>query len=77
MAFETIRALARSVKLDRANADVSESKLRLELDQECSQHGAAITLAGKLHIKPQYLSDIRHGRRRVSDQVIEKLGRLK
>ena len=73
-----IRDTARQLKMHRAHADVSETKLRHGIDEHCAEtHGRASNVAEKLSLKPQYLSDIRKGRRALSDAVVEKMARLK
>ncbi len=78
MRLGDIRLLARKLKLERSRADVSEAELRCEIDMYCSaSRGNAQTLANACDLKPQYICDLRRARRSISDQVVDRLGRLK
>lgn len=75
--MQKIKEKALALKSDRANADATEAELRWEIDHYCSVRGGGLELAKQIKATPQYVSDIRHGRRKVSDAVVERLGRLK
>lgn len=44
------------------------------LDALVATHGSQIAAAKKLKLSPSYFSDLRHGRRTISDRVLKKLG---
>lgn len=76
MSFAKVREKAVLLYSQRANAEVTEAELRIALD-ESIPHTKAVTVAAFCGIKPQYLSDMRHGKRALTDSVVEKLRRLK
>ncbi len=44
------------------------------LNQTIQQHGSAKAVAARMGLSPQYLCDVRKGRREVSDRLAQKLG---
>jgi len=64
------------LKASRADADVKETTLRFAL-VELLPHGEAFGFAEQMGVTPQYLSDIRKGKRRISDEFLERLVRVR
>jgi transcriptional regulator with XRE-family HTH domain len=71
-----IRIKAALLKAARADADVEEAELRESIVGYLT-HGEAAIFADTVGVSPQYLSDIRNGRRRISDDVVEKLVKIR
>jgi transcriptional regulator with XRE-family HTH domain len=76
MPFPKVREKAILLYSQRAVAGVTESELRKALDESLS-HGDAATVAKHCGVTAQYLSDMRRGKRAISDAVLERLRRLK
>jgi hypothetical protein len=53
---------------------LSQSELLRVITELVERWGSQNNVAARLGITPQYLSDIRLGRREISDTVAEKLG---
>lgn len=68
-----LKALAVTLESQRGKASVAESRLWEALRVAVADHGSGRELAKELGITPQYLSDVAHGRRRISGAVIVKL----
>jgi hypothetical protein len=64
-----IRIVAINGRMDRINKPIID-----ELQALVTQKGSKQHAAKSLHISAQYLNDILHGRRGVSDKVAKKLG---
>lgn len=78
MGVADVRIKALTLKAARTSAAFKEVELRMEMNQMCGvSRGAASDMAAQLDLSTQYLSDIRHGRRKFSDEVVDRLGRLK
>jgi hypothetical protein len=73
---QDVRMKAQLLKAARAGADVEEFKLKEAICQLLA-HGEAVGFAKTLGVTPQYLSDIRKGKRRISDEVLEQLTQLR
>lgn len=76
MTIKELRVEAANLKSYRAGADVKEAELKTAIE-ECIPRGEAKIFADKIGVTPQYLSDIRNGRRSISDEFLERLVRLK
>jgi transcriptional regulator with XRE-family HTH domain len=70
--LKQIKVKAAQLKRSRALSDVDEAELR-ELISAFLGHGDAKAFAEDLGVTPQYLSDIRHGRRGFSEEFLKKL----
>lgn len=57
----------------RHAANLAEISLRSSLATELLKHGSAIALADQLGVSPSYLSDVRHGKRGIGDEMLQKL----
>lgn len=82
MTAKKIAQVAMDVKRRRKDAQDSivfaEKVLTECVNAFCAQSKSSLRqMARDLGISAPYLSDIRHGRRRVSDEVVARLGRLK
>lgn len=78
MTFKKIAECAADLKRRREAVTFCEGVLQQCVAAFCDQyHGSLRDMAGRMGITVQYLSDIRHGRRKVSDSVVEKLGKLR
>lgn len=77
MQTKEIRRLAQDLKRWRAATGAKEDVLRSVINEELKEHGEAILFASVIDVKPQYLSDIRKGRRNISDKVLASLCSLK
>lgn len=78
MRFELLGSTARAVKVARAHSQVAEAEFRLELDRALSTaRGACKYVADQCGVSEQHISDIRHGRRRASVSLIDKIKELK
>ena len=53
---------------------VSQSELLEQITRLVERWGSQNNVAARLDITPQYLSDIRSGRREISEKVARKLG---
>lgn len=76
MGFAKVREKAVLLYSQRASADVTEAELRIALD-ESLERGAAAAVATHCGLSQQYLSDVRHGKRALTDPVVDKLRKLK
>lgn len=78
MTLKKIALVAAELKAHRSRVEFAEKVLQQTVAAFCEQyHGSGRDMARKMGITVQYLSDIRHGRRKVSDSVVEKLGKLR
>ncbi len=50
-----------------------ELSLRASINDCISEHGSAKVMADAIGVSPQYLCDVKFGRRNISDSVLEKL----
>ena len=72
-----IRRAALSLRAKRSAALRAESKLVDTLKIFCDQtSGNMVGLAGHLGISTPYMSDVRRGKRNVSEQLIDKMVKL-
>ncbi len=71
MTFKTLQLEAKQLRLIRAKASVAEAELRVSLGLYLKQ-GMAKGVAVSIGVSEQYLSDIRNGRRLLSDEFLEK-----
>ncbi len=78
MTLRKIATVAADLKGRRDSVVFCEGVLQQCVSAFCDQyHGSLRDMAKRMGITVQYLSDIRHGRRKVSDSVVEKLGKLR
>lgn len=75
MTLREVRIKAAKLKACRADADVKEAELKYAI-AEFLAPGEAIVFAQKTGVTPQYLSDIRNGKRRISDEFMEKVASI-
>ena len=77
MQFGTIPTLARDLSIHRRKARLAEAKLQRAVQAYLDKHrGSAMELSQQIGVSVQYVCDIRYGRRKVSDAVVEALGRV-
>ena len=74
--LEDIVTAAKSLIEMRQCATLLEEELVAAIEAHCNAGVLMLDLAKSLGVSAQYLSDIRHGRRRVSDAVAARLARL-
>lgn len=72
MTLKALQLEAKRLRLLRANASVAEAELRMFMGSYLKQ-GMAKEVASAIGVSEQYLSDIRNGRRLLSDKFLEKL----
>jgi hypothetical protein len=78
MTIERITRAASVLNFHRAKVASLEDALQREVAAFCDTYrGSARDMAKKLGVSVAYLCDIRHGRRKVSFNVVEKLRKLK
>ena len=68
-----IRDQVKRISDARVRLAAEEQQLALEIWKYLRPHGSLRTLASRLKISPQYLCDIAHGRRKISEAVVEKV----
>ncbi len=68
-----IKNRARHVANLRVQLSAEEQKLSAAIWVYLKPHGSMRLLAARLKISPQYLCDIAHGRRKISEAVVEKV----
>lgn len=73
MTFSELKGAAKKAGDARLQSRDADIDLRDSLDAYLREWGDASGLAGKIGISPQYLSDIRNGRRLISTTFIEEL----
>jgi hypothetical protein len=64
-----LRAAARKLRDYRAGGKAPESDIVAALNQACDRDGVTVLAAG-IGVSKQYLSDVRRGRRAVSDKLL-------
>ena len=72
MTFQELQTEAKQLRALRAQEDVAQLKLRINLG-EYLKGLVAKTTAETLGVSEQYLCDIRNGRRKISDEFLERL----
>lgn len=72
MTLREVKSKAAKLKVARLQADEQERSLISSLDNLLS-YELAKAFADSLDVSQQYLSDIRNGRRKISDEVLERL----
>lgn len=78
MDLRTISNAARNLEWRRGLVTAAERELHRQVVLFCSSyHGSMRDVSARMGISQQYLSDVRHGRRKFSDRLVEKLGKLK
>ena len=70
--MKDVRSVAKRLKACRTQETLEEFDLRSALNRSIAD-GDAVAVAASLGVSPQYLSDIRHGRRGISTELLEKL----
>jgi hypothetical protein len=70
--MKEVRKVANRLKACRVQEQIEEAALRSALDKDLSD-GKAVGLAASLCVSPQHLSDVRHGKRGISSELLEKL----
>ena len=74
MTTDRIKQAAAVLHLRKAAVASAEEGLQREVAAFCSTYnGSARDMAKAIGVSVQYLCDIRHGRRKVSSNVVEKL----
>jgi hypothetical protein len=68
-----VRRRARRVVELRKDASGEEWCLRQAIRAALEDHGAAKKAATQMRVSEQYLSDVRAGRRRISDEMLERI----
>jgi hypothetical protein len=68
-----IQAQAQRVKHARFRLAAEEQRLGLQIWKQLKPRGSLRDLAKELGISAQYLCDISHGRRKISEAVVEKV----
>lgn len=78
MTAEKIAKLASELTVRREGVRYAEGVLRECVELFCNQSmGTATSMAHKLGVSIPYMSRIRHGKKGMSDKVVERLARLK
>ncbi len=73
-----IKTASLFLRVKRRDVAAAELELQKVVADFCdSYHGSMRDMAREMEISVQYLCDIRHGRRKVSDAVVEKLCKMK
>lgn len=67
------RNIAIQLQRSRRQSDALEEKLQKAIAEFLSDRSRAAEWAREIGVTPQYLSDIRHGRRKISDAVLAKI----
>jgi transcriptional regulator with XRE-family HTH domain len=76
--IERITKAASVLSTQKLRVENAEAVLQKEVAMFCDTYrGSARDMARKLGVSVAYLCDIRHGRRKVSFNVVEKLRKLK
>lgn len=76
--ISTIEAVHSNVKSARSNLSAQEDILCQEVRKFLEAEESSLRdMAAKMDVSVAYLSDIRHGRRKVSDAIVQKLRGLK
>lgn len=70
--MKDVRTAAKMLRHSRAQEETDETSVRHALDRSVAD-GDAVAVAASLGISPQHLSDVRHGRRGISSELLEKL----
>ncbi len=70
-------SLARVLDSRRKAVEEIERLMQEAFSLACGDYpGSLRAMAKEMDLTPAYLSDLRHGRRKVSDVVVKKLGRV-
>jgi hypothetical protein len=72
-----VRNEARRLERIRTREKDSETLLLLYMNEVLHRHGLAVGAAESLGISPQHLSDIRAGKRGITDELLKKLTKCK
>lgn len=70
---DTIRKQARRLADARIRVAAEEQRLSLQIWRFLGPRGSMRDVAKQLGISPQYLCDVAHQRRKVSDAVVKKV----
>lgn len=78
MVLNAIKDSALKLRALRASVEDAESNLQTLVVAALRQHkGSTRELASKMKISAGYLHDLRHGRRKVSEEILTRLEWLK
>jgi hypothetical protein len=77
MTHERIKTAAVHLRSQRKQEASAEKVLAYQVSEFCNKNpGNMVGLAATLEISTAYMSDIRHGKRKLSDALVNKMARL-
>lgn len=78
MTHKHIRLAAYRLQHAREKAQQAEANLVLMVDSFCDgAHGNMVGMASALEISTAYMSDVRRGKRNISDAMVERMAGLR
>ena len=70
---KTLKDYALRLQAARATAEEEQAKLVEHINSLCEDRGSALEMAKRLEVSAQHMSDIRAGRRGISDALLSRI----